>query len=88
MADGSVHFVQDEIDYEVFHALAKRNGGESFSSEADIYNGEWHHVAWMIDVDGTPVTLTVRQEGPTEAQKLTNFEYPLQIGTGGRARAF
>ena len=33
MADGSVHFVQDEIDYEVFQALATRNGGESFSSD-------------------------------------------------------
>ena len=77
-------------------------GGEFFAdfdqSEVDIYDGEWHHVAWMIDVagdpdmaiyvDGVPVTLTVRQEGPTESQNLTDFQHPLRIGTGGRAAPF
>lgn len=36
MADGSVHFCRDEIDYAIFQAYATRNGGEAIDSEEGL----------------------------------------------------
>lgn len=53
----------------------------------DIYDGQWHHVVWVVNdptandvavyVDSLPQTLTMVAESPSS---FMNFEFPIAIG--------
>ena len=85
--------------------FCRSDGSVSFfadfdQSEADIYDGQWHHVAVLtqasddaevadvkVYIDGTEVTVTVRSD-ITTTDTMTDFANPFRIGSGGREAIF